>query len=83
MLNLRCVHLGELPRPLPGAWLNGAVYPVKPLFPGSPTLSQTQGDTSRNNNSGGARSPALESAPAVTTAVSQSALAWVLRGRGR
>ena len=31
----------------------GAVYSVRPLFPGSPAPSQAQGDTRRNNPTGG------------------------------
>ena len=58
----------------------GAVYPVRPLFPDGPAPSQAQGDTSRDNT--GASSPALESAPAVTTAVSQSTQAWMFLGQG-
>ena len=45
----------------------GAAYPVRPLLPGGPAPSQAQGDT-RRNTTGGASSPALESAPAVTPA---------------
>ena len=41
MLILRCVH-GSV----------GTVYPVRPLFHGSPTPSQAQGDTRKNNNTG-------------------------------
>ena len=42
MLILRCVHSSV-----------GAVYPVRPLFPGGPTPCQAQGDTMRNNNTDG------------------------------
>ena len=35
----------------------GAVYPVRPLFPGGPALSQAQGDTRRDNNSGSGQLP--------------------------
>ena len=44
----------------------GAVYLVRPLFSGGPAQSQAQGDTRRNNNSGGSQLSSLESAPAVT-----------------
>ena len=44
MLTLTCVH-GSV----------GAAYPVRPLFPGSPTPSQAQGDTRRSNNTGGSQ----------------------------
>ena len=52
MLIFRCVHLGELSCPLPGAQLRGAVYSMKPLFPGGPALSQAQNETRRNNTDG-------------------------------
>ena len=56
---------------------------MRPLFPGGPAPSQAQGDTRRNTTLAAAGLPALESAPAVTAAaVSQSALAWMLRERG-
>ena len=48
---LRCVHLGELPRPSKVHRSVGAVYPVRPLLPGSTAQSQVQGDTRRKNNS--------------------------------
>ena len=47
------MYLGEVPRPLQVHGSVGAVYPVRPLLPGSPAPSQAQGDTRRNNNSGG------------------------------
>ena len=58
----------------------GAVYPLRPLSPGgpaSPRHSEIQGGTTILM---AARSPALESDPALTTPVSQTALAWTLRG---
>ena len=53
-----------------------------PLFPGSPDLPKhrvTQGGTT---GLAAASVPTLESAPTVTTTVFQSALAWMLWGRG-
>ena len=60
MLVLRCVHPGELPRPLPGARLNGSCFTCETSLPWQPHLSQAQGDNRRNNNTGAASSPALE-----------------------
>ena len=48
MLILRCVHLAELPSPLPGARLVGNCVSCE-----APAQSQVQGDTRRNNHSGG------------------------------
>ena len=64
---LRCVHLGELPSSLPGAWFSGS------LSCEAPAQSQVQGDTRRRNNSCcGQLSSSGESCsstgPAVTTA---------------
>ena len=81
MLTLRCVYLEELPHPLQGAWLSGSCLSCGPLFHGIRTLSQAQGDT-RTTTLAGASSPALESAPTVTTVVSQSTLSWMLLGQG-
>ena len=40
VLILKCVHLGELPRPLQGAGLSGSCLSVRPLLPGGlPFLS--------------------------------------------
>ena len=83
MLSLRCVYPGELPRPLPGARLSGSCLSCK--TPGSlvallsPRYKVTPGGTT---SLAAASSAALESAPAVTTRVSQSAGAWMLRGWG-
>ena len=49
---------GSCPRP---------VYPGTPLVPGGPAPSQAQGDTRRTSALAAASSPALESAPSVTT----------------
>ena len=69
MLILRCVCTwGCCSTPCQVHGSVGAVYPVRPLFPGSTAPSQAQGDTRRDNPAGVASSPALESAPAVTTA---------------
>ena len=56
MLILRCVHLEELPHPLPGAWLRGSCLSCEAPVPWRPP-SQAQGDTRRNNNSGGGQLP--------------------------
>ena len=68
MLILRCVHLGELPAAIspPLRQLHssvGTLYPVWSLFPGGPALSQAQGDTKRNNHTGGGQlsSPGISS----------------------
>ena len=63
MLILRCVHLGDLPCPLPLHVSVGAVYPVRPLFPGGPAPFQAHGDTRRNNHtaSGQLSSPGVSS----------------------
>ena len=58
----------------------GALYPMGPLFPiGSvhPRHRVTPGGTTPLAS---ASSPALESAPTVTTTVSKSTLAWMLPG---
>ena len=55
MLTLRCVYLGELPCPPPPHQLPGSVGaadPMRPLFPDGPALSQAQGDSRRENNTG-------------------------------
>ena len=48
MLILRCVHLGELLSPLPGARLSGSCLSCE-----APAQSQVQGNTRRNDSSGG------------------------------
>ena len=62
MLILRCVLLGELPRPLPGARLSGCC-----LSSEAPAQSQAQGTRGGTATLMAASYPALESAPAVTT----------------
>ena len=78
MLILRCVHLGELPSPqwVPGSV--GAVYPVMPLFPGSPTLYQAQSDTRKNNHTDGGQLSSPEVSSRSYSCSSQSTLAWML-----
>ena len=88
MLILRCVLLGELPRPLPGARLSGsslsceAPGPWQPLVPGGPAPSRAQGDTGRNNKTGSGQfcSPGVSSRSNYRS--SQSTGAWMLRGLG-
>ena len=55
MLILRCVHPGSYPAPCQVQGSVGAVYSLRPLFPGDPTPPQAQGDTRRNNNTGGSQ----------------------------
>ena len=71
VLILRCEHLGELPSPLPSAWFSGSCLSCE-----SPAQSQVQGDTRRNNNSGGSHLSSPGVAPTVTTA------APILQGLG-
>ena len=80
MLILRCVHLGELPSPqwVPGSV--GAVYPVMPLFPGSPTLYQAQSNTRKNNHTDGGQLSSPEVSSRSNHHSSQSARAWMLQG---
>ena len=59
---------GSCPTPCQVHGSVGAVYPIRPLFPGSPSPSQAQGDTRRTTILVAASSPSLESAPTVTTA---------------
>ena len=47
MLILRCVHLRELPSPLPGVQLSGSCLSCE-----APAQSQVQDDARRNNDSG-------------------------------
>ena len=56
----------------------GAVYPVRPLFPVIPALSQALGDTRRNNKTGSGQlsSPGFSSRSNYCS--SQSTLAWML-----
>ena len=77
MLILRCVHLGELPIPLPGAGLSGSCLSCEAL-----AQSQVQGETRRRNNSGGIQlsSPRVSSRSNYRSY--QSTGAWMLRGRG-
>ena len=58
MLILRCVHVGQLPHPLPGAGLSGSCLSCE-----APAQSQVQDDTRRNNNSGDSKpsSPGVSS----------------------
>ena len=62
MRTIRCVHLGDLPRPLPGAQLSGSCLSCEapvPLAPLCPRHRVIRGRTTL----GAAVSPALESAP--------------------
>ena len=52
VLILRCVHLGQLPRPLPGAWLSGSCLSCEAPVLWQPRPSQAQGDTRRNTTTG-------------------------------
>ena len=83
MLILRCVHLGELARSLPGAGLCGSCLSFEAPVPwGPPALSQAQGDTRRNNNTDGGQlsSPGINFRSNYHS--SQSAQAWMLWGSG-
>ena len=77
MLILRCVHLGELPSPLPVVQLSGSC-----LSSEVPAQSQVQGDTRRDNNSGGSQlsSPGVSSHSNYHS--SQSTGTWMLWGPG-
>ena len=83
MLILKCVHLGELPHPpLTAGGLIGSCLPREGPVPWGllhPRHRVTQG---RRTTLAAASSPALESALRVTTAISQSTLASMLRGQG-
>ena len=48
---------GSCPTPCLMLGSVGAVYSVRPLFPGGPRPSQSQGDTRRNNHTGGGQLP--------------------------
>ena len=63
MLILRCVHLEELPHPLPGAGLSGSCLPCETSVTWQCCPSQAQGKTRRKTPMEVARIPALESAP--------------------
>ena len=82
MLSLRCVYLGELPGSLSGAGSVGAVFPVRPLFPGGPAPSQAQGDIRRNKHTGGGQLSSPRVRSSSNSHSSQSAGAWMLRGGG-
>ena len=69
---------GSCPTPCQVQGSVGAVYPMLSLFPGGIAPTQGQSDTRRKDNTGGGQLSRLESAPTVTTAVSQSTLAWML-----
>ena len=82
MLILRCVHLGELPLPLPGAQLSGSCLSCEAPIPCSPTVSQAQGDTRRKNPTVGSQLPSPGVSSHRSYCSSQSAGAWMLRGWG-
>ena len=76
VLSPRCVHLGELPSPLSGAWLSGSCLSCE-----APAQSQVQGNTRRNNSgSGQLSSPGVSSHSNYHSSL--SAGAWMLQGRG-
>ena len=77
---LRCVLLGELTRLLPGARLSGSY--LSHGAPGGPNPPRYTVAPEGTTSLVAASSPALESAPAVTTAVFQSKVAWMLQGQG-
>ena len=52
MLILRCVYLGDLPRPLPVAGLRGSCCPCESSVPWQPRPSQAQGETRRISTGG-------------------------------
>ena len=81
MLILRCVPLGELSAPA-GCWAEWELFSHETCFlaaPIHPRHSVTAGGTTTLAK---ARSPSLESAPAVTTRISRSALACMLWWQG-
>lgn len=82
MLILRSEHLGELPVPCLVHRSVGAVYPVRPLFPGGHAQSKAQGDTRRNNHTGGGQVPSPGVSSHSNYCSSQSPLAWMLRQQG-
>ena len=76
VLILRCVHLVEMPSPLPGALLHGSCLSCE-----APAQSGVKGDTSRNNSgSGQLSSPRVKSRS--NTGSSQSTGTWMLPGQG-
>ena len=82
LLTLRCMYLGEMPRPLPGARLSGSCLPREASVLGGPVCPRHKVTHGGTTTVAVASSPALESAPAVSTAVSQSTVAWMVRGWG-
>ena len=71
----RCVHLGELPSPLPGAGLSGSCLSYE-----APAESLVKSDSRRNNSGGGqVSSPGVSSRSNYHS--SQSEGAWVLHRR--
>ena len=60
----------------------GAVYPVRPLFPGGPAPTQAQGDTGRNNKTGGGQVSSSGVSSRGNYYSSQSTLSWMLWGQG-
>lgn len=53
VLTLRCVHLGQMSCLQLGAGLSGSGLPPEVSVPWWPHLSRAQGDTGKNNNTGG------------------------------
>lgn len=77
VLILRCVYLGEMPHPLPGARLSGSCLSCE-----APAQSQVQGDTRRRNSSGGGQLPSSGLSSCSNSRRSQSAEARMLWARG-
>ena len=73
--------MGNCPAPCHVYGSVGAVYPVRPLLPDGLLSPRPKVTPEGTTTVTAASSPALESAPAVTTAVSQSAGAWMFRGQ--
>ena len=82
VLILRCLTWGHCPAPCQVHGSVGAVYHLRPQFPGCPALFQAQGDTARNNPTVGVQlsSPGVRSHSNYCSF--QSALAWMFPGAG-
>ena len=82
MLTVKCVHLGELPHPLPGVGLSGSCLSCKAPVTWWPCPSKAHGDTRRNNPTGRGQlsSPGMSSCNNYHS--SQSAGAWIPQGQG-
>ena len=85
VLILRCVCIwGDACPPPLGEQLSGSCFSCEASVSWGPRPSQAQGDMTPGGTTTLVedRSPALESAAAVTTPVSQSTMAWMLLGQG-